>query len=70
LGATRVVCCRIGWQNGGGHFVSISGYQNDGATEEVTVDDPWYGRSTVPLATFLTAYRYTGSWTDSYYTQP
>ncbi len=69
LGASHPICCRIGWNDGGGHFVAISGYQNDGVVEEVTVDDPFYGRSHVVLAVFMTAYQNDGAWTHSYYTK-
>jgi hypothetical protein len=70
LGVAHPICCRIGWNNGGGHFVALSGYQNDGVIEEVTVDDPFYGRSHVPLGLFMTAYQNNGVWTDSFYTAP
>lgn len=70
LGALHPICSRIGWNNGGGHFVAITGYQNDGVVEEVTVDDPFYGRSHVALAVFVTAYQNDGVWTHSYYTKP
>jgi hypothetical protein len=69
LGASRPICCRIGWNGGGGHFVAISGYQNDGTDEEVTVEDPFFGQSQVNLATFTTAYQNDGVWTHTYYTK-
>jgi hypothetical protein len=70
LAASHPLCCRIGWSNGGGHFVAMSGYQNDGVVEEVTIDDPFFGRSHVVLTVFATSYQNDGTWTHSYYTKP
>jgi hypothetical protein len=69
LNSLRPIGCRIGWHSGGGHFVVISGYLNDGTVEEVTVDDPYWGRSQMTLAIFTSSYRGSGSWTHSYYTK-
>ena len=69
LAATRTIGCRIGWHEGGGHFVAVSGYQNNGTSEDVTVDDPFYGRSFVNLPVFTNAYIGHGSWTHTYFTQ-
>jgi hypothetical protein len=62
------VGCRIGWSAGGGHFVAVSGIAGTAAGDDVTVDDPFYGRSVMPLATFQSNYRAAGSWTHTYYT--
>jgi hypothetical protein len=70
LGGGRAIGCRIGWNDGGGHFVAISGYNNDGVVEEVTVEDPFYGQSNVNLTIFMTGYHNgAGVWTHSYYTK-
>lgn len=69
LAADRAIGCRIGWSSGGGHFVALTGYEDDGTTEIVVIDDPWYGRSQIPLKDFTTSYQSTGTWTHSYYTQ-
>jgi hypothetical protein len=64
----RPVCCHIAWSGGTGHFVAVSGY--DSNTDDVLIDDPLYGRSTVPYISFVSAYRGSGSWDFTYYTQP
>ena len=69
LGAGRPVGCRIGWSNQTGHFVAITGYQNDGVTEQVTVDDPFYEHSQMTIDHFTNSYQNDGSWTDTYYTK-
>lgn len=70
LSSGRPICCRIGWSNGGGHFVAITGYQSNGNGDEVTVDDPFYHRSYLSLSVFENSYQNSGTWTHSYYTQP
>jgi hypothetical protein len=64
LDAGRPVGVFIRWPSGG-HFVAIGGYSASGV---LNIQDPWYGASTVPYNTFLTAYQNSGSWTDSYLT--
>ena len=61
------VCCHISWSGGGGHFVAISGY--DWNSGDVFVEDPFYGSHAVPLATFISSYRGSGTWDYTYYTQ-
>lgn len=67
IDAGRPVCCHISWISGGGHFVALAGY--DWSTDDLLVDDPLYGRQTVPYSTFVAAYRGAGSWDYTYYTQ-
>ena len=64
----RPLCARIGWSRGGGHFVAIDGFNSD--LNMVAIDDPAYGPSDVTLATFLTAYQGTGTWTHKYFVKP
>jgi hypothetical protein len=60
---------RIGWQDGGGHFVVVDGYSGaDGRT--VSVRDPWYGSSELPYDKFATSYQGSGRWTHTYLTTP
>ncbi len=66
--AARLVGVRIGWSGGGGHFVVIEGYQENGAGY-VYIEDPWYGASYVGYDTLRTAYQGSGSWTHTYYTR-
>ncbi len=62
------ICVIIGWSGGGGHFVAIAGYYFD--LNMIAVEDPWYGMSTVPLNTFKSAYKGSGTWTHTYYVKP
>jgi hypothetical protein len=64
----RPVGARIGWADGGGHFVVIAGYLCD-SVGYLEVRDPIYGTSDIPLTTFTTSYNGSGSWTHTYYTQ-
>ena len=61
------VCCHIKWPGVGGHFVAVVGY--DSANEDVDIADPYYGPSTIPLSTLLSAYHGTGRWGYSYLTR-
>lgn len=64
-----VIGVRIGWSGGGGHFVSIYGYDNTPSGFFVHVGDPIYGNSTINLNIFITNYQGSGSWTHSYLTK-
>ena len=68
VNAGRPLCARTEWAGGGAHFLAIIGYRV--LDEMVAVDDPWYGKSDVSYATFRSSYQGSGSWTDSYFTQP
>lgn len=70
LRSNRVICCRIDWGNGNGHFVTLIGYHNDGVNEEYTIEDPLYGRTRLTATAFATAYQGMGSWSHSYQTRP
>lgn len=65
--------CRIGWFGGGGHFVIIHGASTDTSggfiKQWVAVADPLYGPSDYLVDDFTDAYRQTGRWTHSYFTQ-
>jgi hypothetical protein len=61
----HMLCARIGWKGGGGHFVAIEGYNYD--LKMVAIEDPWYGPSDVTLDTFKNTYKGSGSWTDKYF---
>lgn len=68
INANRPLGVRIGWNSGGGHFVAISGYSSAPAGDTVTVEDPIFGQSTLPLAAFQMNYQSTGTWTHTYWT--
>jgi Papain-like cysteine protease AvrRpt2 len=65
----HVIGVRIGWSNGGGHFLCIRGYSEVGALRFVDVDDPIYGKSSLSLSTFSTNYQGSGTWTHTYFTK-
>jgi hypothetical protein len=67
IDAGHPVGVRIGWSNGGGHFVAIGGYSG---AEIVDVQDPWFGQSSVDYFVFRTNYQGSGRWTHSYRTRP
>ena len=69
IDAGRPVGARIGWSGGGGHFVLLTGYRSAGKVREVDVQDPFTGRSTLPLDQFSTRYKSTGTWTHTYLTR-
>jgi hypothetical protein len=69
IDAGRPVGCRIEWSDHNGHFVCIDGYDVSGAEPTITIRDPFYGTSRVPLARFMVAYQGSGSWTTTYTTK-
>jgi hypothetical protein len=68
LARDRPVAARVAWENGGGHFVVITGHQG-GATEMIEVEDPYYGKSNITLDDFALSYQGTGHWSHTYFTQ-
>ncbi len=62
------LCARIGWSEGGGHFVAVYGYDEVNPLQLVFVADPWWGVSQVPYDAFANQYRGDGTWTHSYFT--
>ena len=67
INANRPVGVRIGWSNGGGHFIAIAGYSTNGGPF-VDVEDPWYSASTITYAVLQSAYKGRGTWTHTYWT--
>jgi hypothetical protein len=67
IGSGKPVCVRIGWFQGGGHFVSLSGWQTPDGTQKVSVEDPFYGSSDMTYDDFCNAYHNgEGAWTHTY----
>ena len=64
-----VVGARIGWNNGGGHFMVIHGVSKSLGVEYLHIDDPIYGKSTLTYDQFATNYQNSGSWTHTYFTK-
>ncbi|WP_169630176.1 papain-like cysteine protease family protein [Flavobacterium humi] len=64
-----VIGARIGWQGGGGHFVTLFGYNDMTSNSFVYVADPIYGGSYCNLANFTSSYLNAGKWTDTYLTK-
>jgi hypothetical protein len=69
IDAGRPVGARIGWNNGGGHFVVIYGYSIFGGEQYFNIDDPIYGKSQLTVADFTSNYQGSGSWTHTYMTK-
>lgn len=69
LEAGLVVCARIGWSGGGGHFMTIHGVSKVLFTEYLHIDDPIYGKSVLTYDQFATNYQGSGSWTHTYFTK-
>jgi hypothetical protein len=64
----RPLGIRVAWSGGGAHFVAATGTEDDSF---VYVSDCGSGTtSLVDYATLKTAYRGSGTWTNSYFTQP
>jgi len=67
INANRPVGVRIGWFQGGGHFVVLRGYDDTGAFQSLDVEDPWYGPSTYDYQQFAAGYQSgAGAWTHTY----
>ena len=65
----RPLGARIGWHDGGGHFVAIYGYIEAGNAQYFNIDDPIYGKSHPSVSEFTNNYQQSGSWTDAYITK-
>jgi hypothetical protein len=69
IDAGRPLAVRIAWGGGSrGHFTVVRGYSAE--SEEVQIEDPFYGPSTYDYYEFRSRYRGGGSWSQSYKTQP
>lgn len=69
----RALGVRIGWAGGGGHFVTVAGYDDsDPANQLVYVADPAPGTAPAWVAynTLRNSYQGSGTWTHSYETRP
>ena len=64
---SQPVGTRVAWTGGGAHFMMVAGYNNDG--NKVTIQDPWYGTSTIAFASYPASYHGGGTWTHTYYTK-
>ncbi|HEY3966430.1 MAG TPA: papain-like cysteine protease family protein [Planctomycetaceae bacterium] len=62
----RPLAVRVGWNTGGGHFLTLIGYSD---SNWVSIQDPWYGASTLDYDVFSTAYQGAGTWTHSFFTK-
>lgn len=74
LDARRPLGVRTAWSGGGAHFLFVTGAWQESdiwgsTTKYLTLDDPWYGRSTATYDTFKNRYQGSGSWTHSYFTR-
>jgi hypothetical protein len=72
IDAGNPICARIGWLNGSGHFVAVTGYVRAGgaiAEDLLMVRDAEFGSRPWTYREVRHSYRETGKWTDSYRTQ-
>jgi hypothetical protein len=60
---------RVAWNNSGGaaHFTMLSGY--DAGNDKITVQDPWYGTTTIVYDQYPVGYHSGGTWTHTYFTK-
>ncbi len=65
IDSCRPICMRIGWNGGGGHFVTVFGYSGT----NINIADPWFGTSIVSHTTFPVGYNGGGTWTHNYTTR-
>jgi hypothetical protein len=67
IDAGRPIAVRVGWREGGGHFLAIYGYHvTPGGIPQLLLGDPFYGDSRVNYDHFTTAYQGSGTWTDTF----
>ena len=65
----RIICARIGWNGGSGHFVAIYGVVRNGNIIKLRIGDPLYGSVVQTIVTFNRNYLgLHGSWSDTYFT--
>jgi hypothetical protein len=65
---SRVLGTRVGWNNGGGHFLTVYGISVSNGINYYYVDDPIYGKSFYSEWGFINQYQGNGRWTHSYFT--
>jgi hypothetical protein len=71
IDAGHPVCARIAWNDGGAHFVVISGYyESPAGVRTVDISDPWYPNSIRDFDQFPGAYHGGGKWTATFLVKP
>jgi Papain-like cysteine protease AvrRpt2 len=68
IDAGRPIGLCIDWTGGGGHFVTVAGYDPNG--EMIEIEDPLFGASEIPLRSFPASYQGGGTWSWTYLTSP
>ena len=63
----RPVGTRVAWTRSGAHFMMVTGYNTNGQT--ITIQDPWYGTTTIAYSAYPANYQGGGRWTATYFTQ-
>lgn len=58
---------RVAWNGGGAHFMMITGYTD--SPQFITIQDPWYGTSSIGWRAYPASYHGGGSWTHTYFTR-
>lgn len=70
INADHPVCIRIAWDDGGAHYVALTGYQVlTSGVRTVDVADPFYANSTEDFDMFPSYYHGGGRWTASFLTK-
>jgi len=57
---------RIGWFEGGGHFVVIRGCREGAGVQLLSIADPWFVDSIQYFEDFTSGYLGRGEWTDTF----
>lgn len=63
------VVARIQWQEGGGHFIVITGCSNNSNSPTIQVQDPMHGPIEVSFQEFSGSYRSSGHWSHTFFTK-
>jgi hypothetical protein len=67
IDAGRPVPVRVGWHDGGGHFLAIRGYHvTPLGVEQLLLGDPFFGDSRTSYERFQSSYQGSGTWTHTY----
>jgi len=68
IDAGRPVAVRVGWREGGGHFLVICGYHvTPSGVQQLLLGDSFYGDSRTNYDHFCAAYQGSGTWTHTFF---
>lgn len=66
IAAGRPLAVLVRWNGGGGHFLAVIGYADQGKMLQIA--DPWYGESLVAYEGFPANYQHGADWGWTYWT--